>query len=364
MNWNVPLFFVAFTALFYFYIQYGNSDAAIYEWPVGIKLATSVAVVSSFYFSLLSHGLMRAFMASRRGYKVNDITIFSLGIASNLSSNTNFKDELRITFAGLGANLLIIALLYPLAVAAIDNLTLSLIFAHVFYINVAIVVLSLILRAPIYGGQALRTIIWSVSHNRYLSSKIPVRVGQIFGGLLILPLLPLVTVMAIWGLVNSGWIGSNLVIYNFFVVVGAYVNPLISLTGSLLGALVILIAIQIFGLYVFSKANTYNQTLKHPDDLESLRASKAFATIGQLFGLLVLYPAVIVSFFLWGVANVVYDSWLPEVTNPLSIFTESSVVTFTSITSGLISLIGVYVFCKATAHKLKLRRSKTDQRES
>ena len=364
MNWDVPLFFVVLTALFYFYIQYGNSEVAIYEWPVGIKLATSVAVVFLFYLSLLSHGLLRASTASVRGYKVKDVTIFGLGVTNNFNRNiTNFKHVFWMTLAGPMANLLIIALLIPAAVASIDNLTLSLIFAHVFYINIAIMVLSLILRVPIYGGLALRKIIWSVSRDRYLSSNIPVRVGQIFGISLILPLLLLASAMAIWRIVNPSLIDSNLVIHNFFVVVGAYVNPLISLTGSLLGAMAILIAIQVFGFYVLNRVAMHNRTLKRspigPTDSKFTQAFNVIATIGQFLGMM-LYATVLVWFWMWLTANT-YNSWAPEITNFL---TESRVVLFASITSGLISLIGVYVFYKATVYKLNLRRSETDQRES
>ena len=84
------------------------------------------------------------------------------------------------------------------------------------------------------------------------------------------------------------------------------------------------------------------------------KASKIPATLGQILGL-VLYSAVVIWFSLWGIAHI-YDSWFPEVTNPLPTYTESGVVILASITSGLISLIGVYLFYKATVYKIKLRQ--------
>ena len=84
------------------------------------------------------------------------------------------------------------------------------------------------------------------------------------------------------------------------------------------------------------------------------QASKISATLGQVLGMM-LYSAVIVSFVLWGVSHI-YDSWIPEAINPLPAYTELGVVIFASITAGLISLIGVYVFYKATVYKLKLRQ--------
>ena len=84
------------------------------------------------------------------------------------------------------------------------------------------------------------------------------------------------------------------------------------------------------------------------------QASKISATLGQILGL-VLYLAVIVSFVLWGVSHI-YDSWIPEAINPLPAYTELGVVILASITSGLISLIGVYLFYKATVYKLKIQQ--------
>ena len=84
------------------------------------------------------------------------------------------------------------------------------------------------------------------------------------------------------------------------------------------------------------------------------KASKIPANLGQILGM-VLYLAVIVSFVLWGVSHI-YDSWIPEAINPLPAYTELGVVIFASITSGLISLIGIYVFYKATVYKLKIRQ--------
>ena len=364
MNWSVPLSFVVFTTLFYFYIQYVDSYAAIYEWPFSLKLATSIAVVLLFYFSLLLHGLLRASTASARGYKVKDVTIFSLGVASNFNRNiTNFKHVFWITLAGPMANLLILALLFALAVAAIDNLTLSLIFTRVFYINIIITVLGLMLIVPIRAGRLLRTFVWSVSRSRYLASKISIRVGQLLGVVLMLMITPLIIGIVVSELVQYNVIAYDLSAQQIFTAVNAYLGVFVSLTGSATATTIALIVTCAFGFYVLDKASIHDHTLKRSQKYsEATRDSKILATLGQSLGL-VLYSAVIVSFSLWGVSHT-YDSWFPEATNPLPAYTESEVVIFASIISGLISIMGVYVFYEATVHKLKLRRSNTDQSES
>lgn len=173
-SWLLIFLLVTWTlAAGYFPRSYPDRPALLY-WAVG--LATSLL----FFASVLLHELSHSLVARSQGEKVERITLFLFGGAAQIADEPhNALSEFAMAVAGPLAS-------FVLAVgAAVVWLALRgfvPLFAGAFYylaiINVGLGVFNLIPGFPLDGGRVLRSLVWGVTKDLRLATRIASWAGQ------------------------------------------------------------------------------------------------------------------------------------------------------------------------------------------
>ena len=151
----------------------------------------TAGVVSAFVFlaSLLAHELAHSVVATRRGVKVEGITLWLFGRVSRFSSETSSPGgQALITFVGPLTSLVLGVVFYLASVASgggahpgLFSATLS----WLGYINISLGVFNLVPAFPLDGGRLLQSLIWLRTGDRLRATRIAARIGMLFAYLLI-----------------------------------------------------------------------------------------------------------------------------------------------------------------------------------
>lgn len=175
--------------------------AALIAWSLATSILPSAApgqtseaywiagVLSAFVFlaSLLAHELAHSVVATRRGVRVEGITLWLFGGVSRFSSETNSPGaQALITFVGPLTSLVLGVAFYLVSVAVgggsgIVPVTLS----WLGYINITLGVFNLVPAFPLDGGRLLQSLIWLRTGDRLRATRIAARIGMGFAYLLI-----------------------------------------------------------------------------------------------------------------------------------------------------------------------------------
>jgi Zn-dependent protease/CBS domain-containing protein len=175
--------------------------AALIAWSLATSLLPSASpghtsgaywtagVVSAFVFlaSLLAHELAHSVVATRRGVKVEGITLWLFGGVSRFSSETSSPGaQALITFVGPLTSLVLGVAFYLASVGGgahpgLFSATLS----WLGYINISLGVFNLVPAFPLDGGRLLQSLIWLRTGDRLRATRIAARIGMLFAYLLI-----------------------------------------------------------------------------------------------------------------------------------------------------------------------------------
>jgi Zn-dependent protease/CBS domain-containing protein len=177
--------------------------AALIAWSLATSLLPSASpgqstgaywtagVISAFVFlaSLLAHELAHSIVATRRGVKVEGITLWLFGGVSRFSSETNSPGtQALFTFVGPLTSLVLGVIFYIISIAAgggahpgLAAATLS----WLGYINITLGVFNLVPAFPLDGGRLLQSLIWLRTGDRFRATRIAARIGMGFAYLLI-----------------------------------------------------------------------------------------------------------------------------------------------------------------------------------
>jgi len=177
--------------------------AALIAWSIATGILPAAApgqtsaaywtagVVSAFVYlaSLLAHELAHSIVATRRGVKVEGITLWLFGGVSRFSSESSSPgSQAWITFVGPLTSLVLGALF--LLVAAVvgggaNSALLSASLAWLGYINILLGVFNLLPAFPLDGGRILQSLIWRGTGDRLRATRIAARIGMAFAFLFI-----------------------------------------------------------------------------------------------------------------------------------------------------------------------------------
>jgi len=177
--------------------------AALIAWSLASSLLPSASpghtsgaywtagVVSAFVFlaSLLAHELAHSVVATRRGVKVEGITLWLFGGVSRFSSETSSPGaQALITFVGPLTSLVLGVVFYLASIAfgggahpGLFSATLS----WLGYINLSLGVFNLVPAFPLDGGRLLQSLVWLRTGDRLRATRIAARIGMLFAYLLI-----------------------------------------------------------------------------------------------------------------------------------------------------------------------------------
>jgi Zn-dependent protease/CBS domain-containing protein len=177
--------------------------AALIAWSIATGILPAAApgqtsaaywtagVVSAFVYlaSLLAHELAHSIVATRRGVKVEGITLWLFGGVSRFSSESSSPgSQAWITFVGPLTSLVLGAIF--LLVAAVvgggaNSALLSASLAWLGYINILLGVFNLLPAFPLDGGRILQSLIWRGTGDRLRATRIAARIGMAFAFLFI-----------------------------------------------------------------------------------------------------------------------------------------------------------------------------------
>ncbi|MHB0875555.1 MAG: site-2 protease family protein [Anaerolineae bacterium] len=181
-SWLLIFLLVTWTlAAGYFPQSYPGRSVILY-WVVG--LITSLA----FFASVLIHELSHSVVARSQGEKVERITLFLFGGAAQISDEPRTAlSEFTMALAGPLSSFVIAGVcavlwlaLRPIAALAGGA------FYYLALINVGLGVFNLIPGFPLDGGRVFRSIIWGVTRNLRLATRIASWAGQTVAFLLVL----------------------------------------------------------------------------------------------------------------------------------------------------------------------------------
>jgi Zn-dependent protease/CBS domain-containing protein len=177
--------------------------AALIAWSIATGILPAAApgqtsaaywtagVVSAFVYlaSLLAHELAHSIVATRRGVKVEGITLWLFGGVSRFSSESSSPGaQAWITFVGPLTSLLL-GVLFLLAGAVVgggaNSALLSASLAWLGYINILLGVFNLLPAFPLDGGRILQSLIWRGTGDRLRATRIAARIGMAFAFLFI-----------------------------------------------------------------------------------------------------------------------------------------------------------------------------------
>ena len=177
--------------------------AALIAWSIATGILPAAApgqtsaaywtagVVSAFVYlaSLLAHELAHSIVATRRGVKVEGITLWLFGGVSRFSSESSSPGaQAWITFVGPLTSLLL-GVLFLLVGAVVgggaNSALLSASLAWLGYINILLGVFNLLPAFPLDGGRILQSLIWRGTGDRLRATRIAARIGMAFAFLFI-----------------------------------------------------------------------------------------------------------------------------------------------------------------------------------
>jgi Zn-dependent protease/CBS domain-containing protein len=142
-----------------------------------------------FFISLLVHELAHAFLARWKGIEVEGITLFVFGgMARTRSEAKRPLDELLVAGVGPLASLLLAVLFYSVAYLSDRSGWPAPIFGvaeHLGFLNLALAVFNLLPGFPLDGGRLLRAVVWSITRDVRLATRIATGAGRVLGWLII-----------------------------------------------------------------------------------------------------------------------------------------------------------------------------------
>lgn len=192
------------------------------QWGGGVIWTAAVVTALLFFAGLLAHELSHALVAKARGIPVESITLFALGGVAQIRKDTGDpKTEFFMGIVGpavsisIGLGCLSLARTFagPYPTPAGEML------AWLGYLNLVLGVFNLIPGFPLDGGRILRSALWGITKDRTGATRTAARVGQIFGGMLV-----------VFGILNAftglGFGGLWLVLIGWFLFEAAKASEL------------------------------------------------------------------------------------------------------------------------------------------
>ena len=215
---------------------FGISLAIHYTWLIAAGLATVTLAVAIFpvvlpglaapaywligalgsglfFSSVVAHELCHALVARRLGIPVRGITLFIFGgIATIAREARKPTHEILIAIAGPACSLALFVSLFAAQRLLLPHWTLgSRVILYLSLANLFLTMFNLIPALPLDGGRALRAVIWHVTGNFRLATKVAAYLGHLLGFALI--------AFALYTLaVHTDWIqGGLLIVLGLFV---------------------------------------------------------------------------------------------------------------------------------------------------
>ncbi|MGQ9555729.1 MAG: site-2 protease family protein, partial [Anaerolineae bacterium] len=181
-SWVLIFLLVTWTlAAGYFPRTYAN-------WPVQQYWIVGAATSILFFVSVLVHEISHSLVARRQGEQVDRITLFLFGGASQIAEEPKTAaSEFLMALAGPIASFVqagLYAVLRALTQPASEAL--GAMFYYLAVINVGLGAFNLIPGFPLDGGRVLRSLLWAVTRNMRLATRVASWAGQTVAFLMVI----------------------------------------------------------------------------------------------------------------------------------------------------------------------------------
>ena len=192
--------FIDWSWIFIFLLVTWNLAAAVFpnlhpDWSMGLNLAVSIGASLLFFGSVLAHELAHSVVAKARGLPVRRITLFIFGGAADIGREPpSPKTEFLVAVVGpltsvvLGGIFILIGGLLmngtvlfgdgPFqALAALGPIGTLLMWLG--WINILLGIFNMVPGFPLDGGRILRSILWAVTKNMRLATRLATYAGHL-----------------------------------------------------------------------------------------------------------------------------------------------------------------------------------------
>ncbi|HVU67609.1 MAG TPA: site-2 protease family protein [Ktedonobacteraceae bacterium] len=175
-------------------------------WSASTYWLVSILAALLLFVSVLLHELSHSLVARARGLPVRSIILFIFGGVSNIEQEPKRPGvEFQMAFVGPLTSLVLGGIAYLLLLAVGKNTSpLAAILGYLAISNVLLGIFNLLPGFPLDGGRVLRSIVWGISKNLQMATRVATIVGQVVAYLLIL--------LGIWiifsgSLLSGLWLG-------------------------------------------------------------------------------------------------------------------------------------------------------------
>jgi Zn-dependent protease/CBS domain-containing protein len=203
LNWSL----LVTGALIAWTLATGILPSAVTGQTSGAYWTAGVVSALVYLASLLAHELAHSIVATRRGVRVEGITLWLFGGVSRFSSESSSPgSQALITFVGPLTSLVLGVVFLLLSVVVGGGGQPDLVPATLSwlgYINILLGVFNLLPAFPLDGGRLLHSLIWLRTGNRLRATSIAARLGRGFAFLFIA--YGLITFFASGSLVGGVW---------------------------------------------------------------------------------------------------------------------------------------------------------------
>ena len=181
-SWFIVFVLITVSLSWYYFPVYYPDWTRLAYWVIG--MASSLL----FFASVVAHELAHSLVARVNGIPVKNITLFVFGgIAQITKEATRANAELKMAVAGPACSLalgMLFGLLWLLS-RGISEPVVAMAF-WLAQVNVVLAVFNLIPGFPLDGGRVFRSLLWRVTGNYKLSTRVATQVGRGVGYLFIL----------------------------------------------------------------------------------------------------------------------------------------------------------------------------------
>lgn len=156
------------------------------RWSNEKNLIVAAITATLFFASVLAHELAHSIVARAFRMAVSSITLFLLGGVANLTKEPpSARAEFLMAAAGPATSVVIGLGALLLAGLASSVEPVAAVAGWLGGVNLAVAVFNLIPGFPLDGGRVLRSVIWGISRDRVVATRIAARGGQIVAGLIV-----------------------------------------------------------------------------------------------------------------------------------------------------------------------------------
>ncbi len=170
-TWLLALLLIAWSLASGYFPMAGESRVA--DWVLGIVAAFLLFV------SVLLHELGHSLVATRRGIRVDSITLFIFGGVSNITREpTTARDEFLIAVVGPLTSLALAGLFWTLGLLFPSASPATAVVGYLASANLLLGLFNIVPGFPLDGGRVLRSIVWAVTGDMVRATRIATYVGQ------------------------------------------------------------------------------------------------------------------------------------------------------------------------------------------